>query len=377
MHGVTHALQVVERVVQLVPVAMVDVVAAWNWAMLRNPDQPMLVLVAPVHKAHAVAVFIPALSIRSPRFIGRVSVPTPSNPVHLAPATSGGDAATPGNAAQIHGSTYGKRAKPASLFVWKKEPRQEWLEALERIAPRNEQIPWLHIYFEPGETWDPVQRWMIREMDPGLQFYDAEEIAMYRGPSPRTMGYWAIDGTNRRWKSEAPPGFSLRKWELFRQYQCMSRRVWVVQGPDGGHPFELSQAEQAFLQAAGLPGSDTPAPGALPYSEPDARTWTRLAEYDRLRKWEDAITWNERRENKTNAGLVVRRNIQEEYQKFGVAMLNFFTEGLKEAIDSVPRGTLEKLYDAAPKTEHGAPLEDYEEIERRFVEASPVSMRTD
>lgn len=259
-------------------------------------------------------------------------------------------------------------------FTWKREPDPSWVEALARIAPRNDQIPWLLIYWEPGETWDPVQRWMIREMDPALKYYDAEEIALYDGPSPRTMGFWEGEGRTRRWKSEAPPGFSLRRWELYQQYKCISSRVWVVQGPNGGHPFALSQAEQAFLQSMGAPDADTPAPGSLPYAEPDQRTWRRLGEYDRLRKWQSDLTWNSRREDKTEAGLIVRRDIMAEYQKFGQAMLNFFTEGLKEAIDSVPRGTLEKLYDLAPKTDEKT---DYEEVERRFVEASPVSLRAE
>ena len=260
------------------------------------------------------------------------------------------------------------------MFRRNREPEPAWVEALAQIAPRNDQVPWALILWEPGETWDPVQRWMIREMDPALQYYDAEEIAMYEGPSPRTMGHWEMNGAERYWKSSAPPGFSLRKWELYRQYKCISSRVWVVQGPNGGHPFAVSQAEEAFLKAMGLPGADTPRPGQLPYAEPDARTWRRLAEYDRLRKWESALTWNDRRETKTKAGLHVRRDLQTEYQQFGKAMLDFFTEGLKEAIDSVPRGTLEALYDAAPKTDEKT---DYEAIEQRFVEASPVSMRTD
>jgi hypothetical protein len=263
------------------------------------------------------------------------------------------------------------------MFVRSREPEASWVEALARIAPRNDQIPWLLIHWEPGETWDPVQRWIIREMDPALQYYEAEEVALYHGPSPRTMGHWEGEGRTRYWKSAAPPGFALRKWKLFQQYKCMSRRVWVVQGPDGGHPFELTQAEQAFLKAAGLPGADTPAPGELPYAEPDVRTWRRLAEYDRLRKWGNAMTWNDRREDKTQAGLILRRDINAEYAKFGKAMLDFFSEGLKEAIDSVPRGTLELLYDLAPKVEHGTKPEDYEAIEQRFVEASPVSLRAE
>lgn len=258
------------------------------------------------------------------------------------------------------------------MFVYSREPAASWVEALARIAPRNDQIPWLLLYWEPGEPWDPVQRWLIRELDPALQYVDPELLAMYRGPSPRTMGHWEGEGVNRRWMGDSL--ISQRQWDLFQQYQCTSRRIWVVQGPNGGHPFEHSQAEQAFMRALGLPDADTPSPGQLPYADPDMRTWQRLGEYDRLRKWQSNITWNDRRENKTEAGLIVRRDLQADYRKFAEAMLKFFTEGLKEAIDSVPRGTLEKLYDAAPKTDEKT---DYEEVERRFVEASPVSLRAE
>lgn len=259
-----------------------------------------------------------------------------------------------------------------ALFVWQREPNPSWVEAVNRIAPTNPTIPWLLLYWEPGETWDPIQRWMLRELDPQLQYADPELVAMYEGPSPRTMGHWDGVGAERKWIGESV--ISLRQWELFQRYKCISRRVWVVQGPDGGHPFALSQAEQAFLRALNLPGADTPPPGALPYAEPDIRTWNRLGEYDRLRKWEHQITWNERRESKTSAGLWVQRDMQEAYHKFGAAMLQFFTEGLKEAIDSVPRGTLEKLYDAAPKKSDDEKPDDYEEIERRFVETAPVRL---
>ena len=145
----------------------------------------------------------------------------------------------------------------------------------------------------------------------------------------------------------------------------------MVQGPNGGHPFELSQAERMFKRALGLDDADTPAPGALPYAEPDRRTWRRLSALDRLRRWQQTLTWDERRETKSAAGLWVARDVNAEYEKFGREMLAFFSEGVKEAVDSVPKGTLGALYDQAPKTD--APPLDYEAIEERFLTA-PITL---
>ncbi len=53
-------------------------------------------------------------------------------------------------------------------------------------------------------------------------------------------------------------------------------------------------------------------------------------------------------------------------------MLNFFSTGIREAVESVKRGTLGELYDQAPKTD--SPPLDYEAIEEKFVNAAPVAL---
>jgi len=256
------------------------------------------------------------------------------------------------------------------MFVWKRDPLPIWVEELARIAPRSDRLPWLHLLWEPGETWAPVQRFEIRELDPCLDFCDIDILADYaEHPRSPSRGRWVQDAQGvRRWKSYGGP--SLRQWELFQEFRCLSRRVWVVQGPNGGHPFELSQAERMFKRALGLDDADTPAPGSLPYAEPDRRTWRRVAELDRLRKWQSTLTWDERRETKTAAGLWVARDVNAEYERFGREMLRYFSDGVKEAVDSVPKGTLAELYGNAPKTD--GPGHDEETIERRFVEAAPI-----
>jgi hypothetical protein len=255
-----------------------------------------------------------------------------------------------------------------SIFRRDRAPEQWWVDALAHIAPANAKIPWLLLHWEPGETWCPVQRWLIREMDPAIQY--CTHLEFYEGPNPRTQGRWVGTGEERRWKSSAM--ISERQWKLFRRYRCTSRRVWVVQGPNGGHPFELSQAERMWKKAVGLDDADTPAPGSLPYAEPDTRTFTRLAEYDKLTKWEQNITWDQRQETKNSAGLWVARDVNAEYRAFGKAMLDFFTDGVREAVDSVKKGTLGELYDNAPKTD--APRLDYEAIEEKFLSAAPISL---
>ena len=253
------------------------------------------------------------------------------------------------------------------IHPWVREPDPAWVRELAQIAAPNTRVSWLLIYWEPGDPWERLNRWMIREMDPRLEYVHADLLAEYNGPSPRTDGQWILENGVRKWRGAG--NLSLRQWELFQQYQCTSRRVWVCQGPDGGHPFEKSQAERMFLRAHGLPGEDTPRPGELPYSEPDARTWARLAAYDKMQRYRQ--NWEARQTSARKAGLTVMKEWDEDYKQWGWQALKFYSEGIKEAIDGVPRGTLQALYDASPKRD--GPPEDEERIERRFVESTPYT----
>src|SRR3990172_7634092 len=107
-----------------------------------------------------------------------------------------------------------------AIFVRHREPDPEWVAALAQIAPPNPRIPWLMMHWEPGETWEPVQRWMIREMDPDLEHTNALVLTMYQGPSPRKVGHWEGAGSTRRWHSDLP--ISKRQWDLFQRYRCTS-----------------------------------------------------------------------------------------------------------------------------------------------------------
>lgn len=160
-------------------------------------------------------------------------------------------------------------------------PDPRWQEELDLIAPPGGQLSWLHLYWEPGDTWEPINRWFIGQVipRPSIPFLYLE---WFEGPNPRSQGYF--DKTLNEWISLAPP-ISKRQWEFYRETGCLLIPHWVVQGVEGGHKYRFNRVEQNILK---LKGKDpTPwEPGDLPYSEPDTRTFRKLLEADLMRKFE-------------------------------------------------------------------------------------------
>jgi hypothetical protein len=252
-----------------------------------------------------------------------------------------------------------------TLFVHDREPRPEWQAECERIAPRSQTVNWALIHWEPGETWDPVQRWVIREMVPRLDAVNPIQVQAYGGPHPRSIGTWK-DG---RWHSDSV--LSKRQYDLYQQTRCHSRVVWVVQGDQGGHPRYFTHAEEQFARARQLP-TEPPPLGSLPYAEPDRRTWARLAELDKLRKWAHRFSadWTTRQETKTAAGLWVLRDGREDYEAWGRTMQQWFDEGIKEALDGVSRADWNMVRDLPPSRDESPSAS--EALDRQFLTSSAL-----
>jgi len=162
---------------------------------------------------------------------------------------------------------------------------ERWQPELDRIAPPTARgLSSLRLVWEPGEPWAPVGRWIIYECVP------AERAPMgifeeLRGPNPRSFGRW--DPVARVFRRERMFVISRRQWLLYRETGLYGRPLWVVQGSHGGHKREWSEVEQTVIgMMTGQPEAiDPPAPGDLPYAEPDERTIVALRGLDLSEKF--------------------------------------------------------------------------------------------
>lgn len=157
----------------------------------------------------------------------------------------------------------------------------EWQRELDLIAPPGGSLSWLHLYWEPGDVWEPIHRWFVGIVIPRPSIPPVY-IEWLEGPNPRTMGYY--DPSLKEWVSHAPP-ISKRQWEFYQETGCLLKPYWVVQGINGGHKYRFNRVEQNILKLKGL--DPTPyEPGDLEYAEPDPRVFSKLLEADLMRKFQ-------------------------------------------------------------------------------------------
>lgn len=176
-----------------------------------------------------------------------------------------------------------------------REPPPEWQAQLAAVAPLTSQSAGLAVHYETGDRWQPIHRWMLFQLQPWA-FVDPNIRRELRGPHPRTNASLIYrKGTVNGVTSDRPTLIGgpcklidRRTWELHQYYAARGvlvypRRFWVIQGPDGGHPFMLDQSDEAFRIAQGLPG-EAPSAGKLPYAPFDRRVLAAIEAYD-LWRW--------------------------------------------------------------------------------------------
>jgi len=253
------------------------------------------------------------------------------------------------------------------MFVHDRPVPPEWQAELERIVPRSDRVSWLKLVWEPGEPWEPVQRWEIREMLPTLQYVPPDIVEALRGPDPRLEGEWVdemlpcpdcpthpnarcarcdgrstIPSGRKVWDS--PAIISRQQWTLFHATGCYGLRFWIIQGSHGGHKWRFSPAEQSYLKSRGF-ALDTPAPGALPYADFDRRVTDKLVELDRLRSWQQNIGWEQRQYEASAAGLWVRKDRKAEEEAYAERMVKWLESQITDLVDDLPRSAIPNLSD--------------------------------
>lgn len=185
------------------------------------------------------------------------------------------------------------------------ETIRDWQATLDRAIPRYEgYVSHLRLVWEPGDAWDPVERWYLYDCVPrsvfeeaatkrrlmGVQEDDNADAILIRdldGPSPREDGYY--DATLKRFVHLRDRECTLQQWRLWQSHGLYGIPWWVIQGERGGHKRWFSAPEKKALRYAGLP-DEPPVPGSLPYAPFDGRVLDTVLRYDRFRRLESKLT---------------------------------------------------------------------------------------
>ena len=246
-------------------------------------------------------------------------------------------------------------------FGWDCEgptPEPSWIEELGRLAPRTEYgHDWLMLRWEPGDPWDPVERWMVWQMTPAPRV-SKPMLDWLHGPNPRDFGYY--DSVKRRFISRYEGMISYQQWDVFRQHKALGRPLWVVQGRGGGHKRRFSDLEGALLEARGKPG-DAPAPGLLPYAEPDRRTWKRLHDMDLVIEYGDLLT----KVSNPDIQAILDEREKTQLRKVAQELSQWLDDSMSEALDLTysEASTLNSLADS------DTPPLERDQVEPGFVDS--------
>jgi hypothetical protein len=272
----------------------------------------------------------------------------------------------------MDGEKRGNKPHMITTFHQSRPVPPEWQRELERHWPRSDRVTWLKLVWEPGfkvrgsdqHVVYPVQRWVIYEMVPQKDFVPFEILDDLRDRSPRVRGHDYEDSGLRGWVSESL--VSRTQWELYRETGQYGRRLWIVQGVCGGHPEALSDNEREFLEMRGRGDLELPEPGDLPYAEFDQRVVHRLLGLDKLLKWDQNITWDQRSERKSKAGMWIRRDRVKEEMTFNAMLLDYMDKTIEGLTRDLSHKAMSDIVEYA-NPELPAFREDTEAADAEFV----------
>jgi hypothetical protein len=189
------------------------------------------------------------------------------------------------------------RSRPAyagPCLDYARHPEAGWQAALDAATLTGDgtHVARLWLHWVPGDPWQPVHRWFLFQLQPWAHV--APHIQMeLRGPHPRTNATLHYTPRVIAGKLEQRPRITggpcrfidRTQWAIHRQIEreqgvrVFPRYHWVIQGDMGGHPFMITDEEQALRSLQGLP-ADVPSAGDLPYAPFDQRVVDALSRYD-------------------------------------------------------------------------------------------------
>lgn len=248
--------------------------------------------------------------------------------------------------------------------VFTREPDPAWVRDLRAYSPKSDAHTWLYLAWEPGDWWDPVERWVIYQVRPPA-LIPAPVLKELQGPHPRSTGHFCAPGTHcghaRRlptWVGGCCGLVNLTEWRLYRATGGWARAWWVLQGDARGHLRYFTEAQSALAELAGL-APHPPVLGSLPYAEPDQRTWAAIRAFDRIAT----------RGRLLGAGVEeLAREDRDEALRVRRALLDMLALNAQEAVEIGGRWWQKGLADERLASWRDVPEPDYEQDEEDFYE---------
>lgn len=254
--------------------------------------------------------------------------------------------------------------QPPSLFRYEPPVSRStlagWQRALDTLAPPDDRRMRLVLRWEPGDVWQPIQRWIIWLcQDPRWIKTEPWVVAELKRNSPRSNGHYCGVGyclcaqKRNRWVGGTAKFIDRETWRLYDETGLFGWRWWTIQGAGGGHRFQWDPEEMAskLSQMRGGP-ADTPAPGDLPYAPFDHRVlWAVqqerraadiIAALDDAAKAPDALTLEDRRTGQAAMAALMAWTDERAYALWhdGVELAPRYFE---DRYGRVPVGTLKPL----------------------------------
>lgn len=175
-----------------------------------------------------------------------------------------------------------RRALTVSVGVeFDREPDPSWQAALDAASPPDLDGR-LVLVWDAGDRWQPIARWTVLQVQPWRLVPELHRVALL-GPHPRTDAQRLWNRDEQEFELVGPHTGPVDRlcWETAQRLRrqgvwSLPLRWWVVQGAEGGHPYDLSTIEEKLWQQQGRAYAR---PGLLPYAPFDARVLRAMRPY--------------------------------------------------------------------------------------------------
>lgn len=211
-----------------------------------------------------------------------------------------------------------KRSPLDRIRAEQRAPR-DWERKLRSYWPVSDSQQWLHLRMFPEaiskKTGEPISgsaRWVLYTMTPPSLIFDQTRLAMMD-----ELPWWELPEDQQFGRMMMVTSYQYAMW---KEYRCLARPYWCLQGSEGGTPMQYTMREQAILRAQELP-TDVPNPGDLPFAPLDERVIQALQARDKFRQLGGAL---DRMRDPEKAAADVRNEEQEAEIVFRTEFVKWF-----------------------------------------------------